>query len=286
MIFIPALLSLSLLPLCLAQSNVTTAVEIEAIEANFANAGIVPSLLATFSPSSLLSVNFAGVGDVAPGTALTQAQVKPMPELSVTPGNSSVSFSGNYTLAMVDAGPVGTDESAGQTRHMLINSVTIDGSNVSTSAGLAVTAYAGPAPASGSGPHRWDSQLLIFLNISHDMCRYVILLYSQPSTFTAPANLSTAGVAVSTFDFPAYVASTGLGPLVAANYFTVEVGTASASISPTSAVVTSTLSPVSSASSTEAAGSPKTTGSSNSAMTFKASILTIALSGVMALVLL
>ena len=29
-----------------------------------------------------------------------------MPELSVTPGNSSVSFSGNYTLAMVDAGPV------------------------------------------------------------------------------------------------------------------------------------------------------------------------------------
>ena len=74
MIFIPALLSFSLLPLCLAQSNVTTAVGIEAIEANFANAGIVPSLLATFSPSSLLSVNFAGVGDVAPGTALTQAR--------------------------------------------------------------------------------------------------------------------------------------------------------------------------------------------------------------------
>jgi len=269
MIFVPALISFSLLPFCLAQSNVSAAVGIEAIEANFANAGIVPSLLATFSPSSLLSVNFAGVGDAAPGTALTQAQVKPMPELSVTPGNSSVSFSGNYTLAMVDAGPVGTDESAGQTRHMLINGVTIDGSNVSSSAGLAVTAYAGPAPASGSGPHR-----------------YVILLYSQPSTFTPPANLSTAGVAVSTFDFPAYVASTGLGPLVAANYFTVEVGTASASISPTSAVVTSTLPPVSSASATGSAGSPQTTGSSNSAMTFKASILTVALSGVMALALL
>jgi len=255
MIFVPTLLSLSLLPLCFAQSNVTAELGIEAIEANFANAGIVPSLLATFTPTSLLSINFAGVGDVAPGTALTQAQVKPMPGLSVTPGNSSVTFSGNYTLAMVDAGPVGTDESAGQTRHMLINGVTIEGSNVSSSSGIAVTAYAGPAPASGSGPHR-----------------YVILLYTQPSTFTPPANLSTAGVAVGTYDFPAYVSSTGLGPLVAANYFTVEVGTASASISPTSAVVTSTLAPVSSASGSSSSGSPQTTASSSSATTFKASI--------------
>ncbi|KZP24857.1 PEBP-like protein [Athelia psychrophila] len=262
MIFAPAILSLSLLPFCVAQAS---SVAIEAIEANFANAGIVPSLLATFSPSSTLSVNFAGVGDVAAGTPLTQAQVKPMPDLSVTPADSTVTFSGNYTLAMVDAGPVGFDESQGQTRHMLINSVTIEGSNVSTAAGLAITAYAGPAPPSGSGPHR-----------------YVILLYSQPSSFTPPANLSTAGVAVSTYDFPAYVKSTGLGPLVAANYFTVEAGTASASISPTSAVITSTLSPVASASS---AGAPQTTAKANSARDIQASILMILLPGALALTL-
>lgn len=83
MIFAPVLLSLSLLPFCVAQANETsTGVAIEAIEANFANAGIVPSLLATFSPSSILSVNFAGVGDVAPGTPLTQAR-EPFVRLSV-----------------------------------------------------------------------------------------------------------------------------------------------------------------------------------------------------------
>jgi hypothetical protein len=34
-----------------------------------------------------------------------------------------VSLAGNYTLVMVDAGVVGTNESAGQNRHWLINDV-------------------------------------------------------------------------------------------------------------------------------------------------------------------
>lgn len=71
-----------------------------------------------------------------------------MPSISVTQANSTAGFQGNYTLAMVDAGPVcfycsvgfgvteipynkvGTDESLGQTRHMLINGVTVDGTHV------------------------------------------------------------------------------------------------------------------------------------------------------------
>ena len=55
------------------------------------------------------------------------SEVKPLPALSVTPANSSVSLSGNYTLAMVDADIVGTDESKGQTRHWLVNDVTVSG---------------------------------------------------------------------------------------------------------------------------------------------------------------
>ena len=34
---------------------------------------------------------------------------------------------------------------------------------------------------------------------------YAVLLYQQPSTFTAPAAYSQPDMGVSTFDFPAYV---------------------------------------------------------------------------------
>jgi len=245
--------SLALIPFSLAQSTGDVGVQIEAIEAHFSNAGLVPSLLATFSPTAILSVSFDGVGAVAPGTPLTQAQVKPQPSLSLTSANSSA-FAGKYTLAMVDAGPVGSDESQGQTRHMLINGVTVTGSNISTTGGTAVTAYAGPAPPAGSGPHR-----------------YVILVYTQPDSFTPPANLTQAGVPVSVFNFPDYVKTTNLGPLVAANYFTVEEGTASASLSPTSAVVSSTLPVPSSTTATTGTTAPSAT-KSNDAATVKTTL--------------
>jgi len=248
MVFLSLVISLAAAPFVLGQTN-NTQLGIQAIEAHFTNAGLVPSFLATFDPSALFTLDFAGVsGDISPGEPLTQTQVAPTPSLVVTPANSTVATSGNFTLAMVDAGPVGTDESQPQTRHWLVNGVTLTGSsapfNVSTAGGLAVTDYAGPAPASGSGAHR-----------------YVIMLYEQPSTFTAPSGLNTANVGVSTFDFSSYVKSSGLGPLVAAIYFTVEVGTATSSVSATSPVITSTL-PAATATSASASSSGTTSGSS------------------------
>jgi hypothetical protein len=44
--------------------------------------------------------------------------------------------------------------------------------------------------------------ILLCLPIPHS---YTIVIYSQPDTFTAPADLSTANVGVSKFDFPSYV---------------------------------------------------------------------------------
>ena len=94
----------------------------------------------------------------------------------MTPANSTVQLNGAFTLVMADAGPVGTDETQGQTRHWLVNGVTLSGvfasllpsfhrpnalattgsspSTVNTTTGTAITQYAGPAPASGSGAHR------------------------------------------------------------------------------------------------------------------------------------
>ncbi|KLO07385.1 PEBP-like protein [Schizopora paradoxa] len=249
--------SLSLISAALAQSNTTnnTAVGIEAIQAHFSNAGIVPSLLATFDPSALMTVDYSGVGDIQPGQALSETQVSPTPSVSITPANSSVQLGSNFTLMMVDADAVGTDESAGQTRHWLVNGVTLgngtSAENVTTSSGIAITEYAGPAPPSGSGPHR-----------------YVILLYKQPDTFTPPANLSTANVGVSVFSLSSYIQETGLEGPVAGMYYTVEEGTATFTPSATSAVVTSTLPVPSGTSSGTASGSgssPSQSSNSNGA---------------------
>jgi len=245
MIPLSVFLFLTLIPATLTQSPSDVTLGIAAIKAHFSNAEIVPSMLTTFDPSALMSVTFGAQAAVPPGTPLTRDQVKAAPSISLTPANSSATFTGNFTLAMVDAGPVGYDESQGQTRHMLINGVTIAGTNVSTASGVLITAYAGPAPPAGTGPHR-----------------YVILLYTQPDTFSPPANLSQPGVGVSVFDFPQYVHNSHLGPVVAGTYFTVEEGTASSSISPTSAVVSSTLRPATSI--TAFAGSPEVTTNSKS----------------------
>ena len=57
-----------------AQSN---AIGIAAIEAHFTQAGLVPSLLPTFNPSSIMTVNFPGTGAITPGQALTQQREQP-----------------------------------------------------------------------------------------------------------------------------------------------------------------------------------------------------------------
>jgi hypothetical protein len=222
------IIAAALLSFVRAQST-DPALEIEAIEAHFSGAGIVPSLLATFDPSAILAISYDGVGSISPGQQLTQEQVGSAPTLTVTAANSSVVLAGNFTLAMVDAGPVGSDESLGQTRHWLVNGVTVSSSVISNASAVAITSYAGPAPPAGSGPHR-----------------YVVLLYTQPSTFSPPTDLSQPNVGVSVFNVNDYVKTSGLGPIVAANYFTVEEGQATVSLSATSAVISSTLLPSSS----------------------------------------
>jgi len=241
-----------------------SSLEIAAIEAHFSNAGIVPSLLKTFDPSATLNVSFANVGAINPGQALSKDQVAPTPQLTVVPANSSVTLSGNFTVVMADADIVGTDESGGQTRHWLVNSVPINNGNVSTSSGSPITSYAGPGPAPGSGAHR-----------------YVILLLPQPANFQPPANLSSPNTPVSKFDLNEYISSSNLGQPIAAMYFTVEEGTATASVSATSAVNTASLSAsLASATSATASGS----GASPSPSSKSAAGAAYAVSGSLALV--
>jgi hypothetical protein len=243
MISLYALVSLALLSLTTAQSD--PALGIEAIEAHFKQAGITPGLFTVFNPIAVLDLTYDGVtGPIPVGKPLTKDQVAPTPKLTITGANSSLAFTDTYTICMVDAGPVGTDDSKGVTRHWLVNSVHITDKKAVGTDGTAITQYAGPAPPAGSGPHR-----------------YVVLIYAQPPNFVAPAELSQPNTPVAVFDLAKY--SSNLGPIIAATYITVEEGTASVSLSATSAVVSSTLPPVTSSSTggsgsgTSTSGQPK-----------------------------
>ena len=68
-----ATVALSLASLINAQS-----LGIAAIEAHFTGAGLVPSLLATFTPSATLNVTFTGVGAIEPGQALSRERELPI----------------------------------------------------------------------------------------------------------------------------------------------------------------------------------------------------------------
>jgi hypothetical protein len=117
----------------------------------------VPQFLPTFNPSALLNVSFGG-DNVLPGTPLAATAVSSMPELTVVGGSNFSDVSTSvFTVAMVDADIVGTDESGNQTRHWLANNVMLSNTesdvyalNYTTDA---ITNYAGPGPAEGSGAH-------------------------------------------------------------------------------------------------------------------------------------
>lgn len=253
-----AIASLALIPFVAAQAQDQIALNLQAIRAHFQQSRLVPELLESFDPIALLTLNYEGVGDVTPGQALTNEQVGPTPTVTIT-APEGTELSGNYTLAMVDPGHVGAATDGGVTRHWLVNGVTIDGNSLNQDAAVAITTYAGPFPPEGDGPHR-----------------YAVLLYEQPETFTPPAEFAQPDMGVSLFDVNAYAADSGLGPIVAGNYITVERGQLSSSLPETSAVDTATLSaPASSGSnsasqtasgsSTNSGAAPNSTGTPSAA---------------------
>lgn len=100
----------------------------------------------------------------------TCTESAPYPNVTVAAVDPSTNLSGTYTLAMIDADVAGAKLTQGQNRHWLLNGVkvsgkplpilfdyfpiSIQGGNIDNSSAVAVTSYAGPGPAAGSGPHR------------------------------------------------------------------------------------------------------------------------------------
>jgi len=235
-----ALAYFAVLPLSQAQTSNPT-LELQGITAQFINSKLVPDLLPSFTPIALLTFSYNGKA-IPAGTPQVVDDVKTTPTLTVTAANSTVQLPKAFTLAMVDPGAVG-DATTTQTRHWLVNNVTMGAAgalNIPTEG--AITQYGGPLPPDGSGPHR-----------------YVFLLYDQPSTFAPQGDLAQPGQPIAPFNVNEYAQGSGLGAVVAASYYTVEVGTATASIPSTAPVITSTL-PAAQSGTTTSAGSATSTG--------------------------
>jgi len=127
---------------------------------------------------------------------------------------TNAALNGSYILIMIDIDApsrTNTTGSLAQVIHWIqpgyISASLKNGSYfllVSTSP--VVVPYAGPAPPPGSGSHR-----------------YVLSLFKQPASFTNPKAYAGFNAQNRThFNTTDYVKQAGLGPIVAANYFTSE----------------------------------------------------------------
>jgi phosphatidylethanolamine-binding protein len=217
--------------------------DITAIKADFENASIVPDLLPSFFPSALMNVTYPAIGTIFSGENVSTQQVAPTPNVAITPANSSVPTTGNFTLMMIDAGAAGpgTNESSGLPLLWLVNYATLQdlllpsgcpSLNVSTDGGLAIVNYTSPLPFADTG-----------------MNRYVILVFPQPPSFSPPANFSSPITDIDlSFNLTDYIASSNLSPPIAGMFFEIQSATnATTPLSSGSAVATwSPTSPVSS----------------------------------------
>jgi phosphatidylethanolamine-binding protein (PEBP) family uncharacterized protein len=247
------MLTLPLVLLCarLAMGQATE-LQLEVVEAEYNGSEFNQAYPAGFgldlNAEAVMTVTYGSqVIDLGQDYAATA--VANLPTISLSPGSTSdINTTATYTLMLADANPLGGPDPQGNYRHYLQNGATVSGSEnnftLSTSSGTVVTSYAGPGPLVNSGTHR-----------------YGWMLFEQPSSFQAPANLSTANTGAGHWYVHEYVQSSGLGSLIAASFFTVtSSGTPSFAPSATSSVNTAT---VGGSASTSASGSATRTSSSS-----------------------
>ncbi|KAF8337956.1 phosphatidylethanolamine-binding protein [Cantharellus anzutake] len=191
------------------------------VRQQFFNAHIPQDVLeGGFSPSALVNLSFGSVGQISTGQALTVRDVGSQPNVVVEKifMNNAI----KYTILMLDLSYPGSSNTSGYNLHWLSNNLVL-GNDGTLSSGTVVIPYAGPNPPSGDGPHR-----------------YTVFLFQQPTTFVAPSSPKpNSGVQI--FNLTSYMYASNIGYPIGGNYFTVEVGTATVSILPTTSVDPSTL---------------------------------------------
>jgi hypothetical protein len=234
-----------------------TAFEIAVVKEQFKAALLVPAVVPEFNPIGTLELSFPATGDIDVGEAIAKDDTGVMPTIeiegtlealtsSTSPLNNTAT---KFTFMLIDGDYPGADNSRGVNAHYLQNDVAYgaidDGAITFNLASTPVIAYAGPGPASASGPHR-----------------YTFLAFAQPATFAAPATPAPGG-SVQRINYSEYIKAANLGTPIAGTFFTVEVGQSTVSIAATASVNTATIPQPA----TSAAGGSSQGGSSAAAAT-------------------
>ncbi|CAE6487260.1 unnamed protein product [Rhizoctonia solani] len=240
-----------------AASPLAIAVALE----NFKNAKIVPDVVPTFNPSGLMTLNFTtGVGRPDIGQLVSRSNVSDTPLLMIRGSEAAEAQTSGpfnvttirYTVLCIDGNTAGSSNPGGYNLHYLENNLAYGENHDHTvtlnSTGSPVVAYAAPNPPSGSGPHR-----------------YIWLTYAQPEGFNAPST-PAAGSGVALFNLTQYTTAANLSDPIVGTYFTVQEGSANASVASTTAVDSTTL-PQYTATATASTNSTGDQGHSNAAMT-------------------
>jgi len=122
------------------------------VQDSFAEAGLVNDLK-ILAPEKQLEVTYPGLFPLAPGDSLAVSEAKKIPSIRLEEASKEQLF----TVAMVDPdAPSRKNPRAAQWLHWILTNVEgerlISGQDLM---GEEVTAYAGPSPPKGSGPHRY-----------------------------------------------------------------------------------------------------------------------------------
>ncbi|PWN42325.1 hypothetical protein IE81DRAFT_138465 [Ceraceosorus guamensis] len=226
-------LALSLVPALVAaqkESVTEVATSIANTTLQMQAVGLIPDPVPTsaLNLTAALGLRFGeGSRDIATGQTVSVDQAKGTPQYSIEyPESVADELDGaTFTVLFLDAGAAGVGNPALLdgllTRHFLGNNFKLGDDGRLTNSTPAITEYASPAPAAGSGPHR-----------------YFQVVALQPSNFQAPQNLSQPGTALSTMSLASYISESNLGKIVAASFVLIEDNSAevTASVSSTAAV--------------------------------------------------
>ncbi|KAI1302296.1 hypothetical protein EDD11_005631 [Mortierella claussenii] len=175
----------------------------QATEAALRQDGIIPDVLDSFHPKTLLVVNYGTDKEVALGNKLSVKETQHVPQVSFQAENPD----DKYTLIMTDPdAPSRKDPKMREYRHWIVSNISgsTDFQPASLSQGTEVTEYMGPAPPQGSGPHR-----------------YIFLLYKQTSSSDVQALSQPLTSERQGFKVKQFTTQAGL-ELVGANYFIAE----------------------------------------------------------------
>ncbi|KAF8978145.1 hypothetical protein BGZ46_006780 [Entomortierella lignicola] len=165
--------------------------------------GIIPDVIDSFTPKTLLAISYGDGKEVALGNTLPVKETQHTPQVSFQPESPN----DKYTLIMTDPdAPSRKDPKMREYRHWIVSNLSgsSDFQAADVSQGTVITPYMGPAPPSGTGPHR-----------------YIFLLYKQTSSTDISALSSSLSDDRPGFKAQQFTSQAGL-ELVGANYYFAE----------------------------------------------------------------